>query len=173
MRNMYKLFFKRFIDVFTSCIILVLFFPVLIITYILVKIDSKGPFFFLQNSLGYKAKIFCAYKIRTMTYKQRFLHIEVLKDNSEITQIGYILRRFKIDELPQFINVLKGDMSLVGPRPALPEQINDFNEDGKKRLLYDRIYVENLNFCLDLRIVAKTFLIILKGEERFIKKPNA
>ena len=197
MRNMYKLFFKRFIDVFTSCIILVLFFPVLIITYILVKIDSKGPFFFLQNRLGYKAKIFCAYKIRTMTYKQRVLHIEVLKDNSEITRIGYILRRLKIDELPQFINVLKGDMSLVGPRPALPEQINDFNEDGKKRLLvkpgltglaqingniylswperwvYDRIYVENLNFCLDLRIVAKTFLIILKGEERFIKKPNA
>ena len=194
---MYPRYFKRIIDILITSIALLLALPLFLVCYILVKTDSRGPFFFMQERLGYKGKIFRVFKIRTMTYKQRIANREIFKNDAEVTKTGSILRRFKIDEVPQLINVLKGDMSLVGPRPGLPAQISEFNDDGRSRLLvkpgltglaqingniylswperwkYDRKYVENLSFLLDVKIILKTFSIIIQGEEKFVKKSDA
>jgi lipopolysaccharide/colanic/teichoic acid biosynthesis glycosyltransferase len=193
---MYKKFTKRFLDIIISLLVIIFLFPIFLIIYILVKADSSGNFFFFQERLGYKGKIFKIYKVRTMYDKERTADREILKGDVEVTKIGYYLRRFKIDELPQIINVFKGDMSLVGPRPCLPKQLYEFNEDGKKRIevvpgltglsqvngnihlsweerwKYDRQYVENQSLLLDIKIVFKTFLILLNGEDKYIKHPN-
>jgi len=194
---MYRSFIKRGIDIVIAFTTLVILSPLLLIVYIAVKTDSKGPFFFFQERIGYKGVVFKIYKIRTMTDKKRTNHQEVLKDNAEVTRVGYFLRRFKIDELPQIINVLKGEMSVVGPRPGLPDQINSYNEDGKMRLFVkpgltglaqvngniylswperwklDRCYVENVSLLMDIKIISKTILIVCFGEEKFLKKSNA
>lgn len=193
---MYKSFIKRFFDFFISLLIILFLVPLFIVLYILVKLDSKGDFFFFQERLGKNGQIFKVFKIRTMTDKVRVADREILKGDSEVTRMGNVLRRLKIDELPQIINICKGDMSFVGPRPCLPNQITEFNEDGKARILvtpgltglaqtngniyltweerwkYDRYYVENLSFFLDIAIVFKTVLIVLLGEQKFLKKPN-
>lgn len=193
---MYKSFIKRFLDFLISLLIILFLVPLFIVLYILVKLDSKGDFFFFQERLGKNGQIFKVFKIRTMTDKVRVADREILKGDSEVTRMGNILRRLKIDELPQIINIFKGDMSFVGPRPCLPNQITEFNEDGKTRILvtpgltglaqtngniyltweerwkYDRFYVENLSFFLDIAIVFKTVLIVLLGEQKFLKKPN-
>jgi len=194
---MYRHFFKRLIDFLAAFFGLLLISPIFIVSAILVKTTSKGPLFFLQERLGKDGKIFKVYKFRTMTDKKREVNREVLKGDAEVTKVGYYLRRFKIDELPQILNVLKGEMSLVGPRPCMPSQLAEFNEDGKYRIKvtpgltglaqvngnifltweerwkYDRKYVENLSFLLDVQIVLKTVGIVFLGEEKFLKKPNA
>lgn len=193
---MYKHFFKRLFDFLVAFFGLLFISPILIISAVLVKLTSKGPLFFLQERLGKNGKIFKVYKFRTMTDKKREVNREIFKGDAEVTKVGYYLRRFKIDELPQILNILKGDMSLVGPRPCMPNQINDFNEDGKYRIKvtpgltglaqtngnifltweerwkYDREYVENISFLLDLKIIFKTIAIVFLGEEKFLKKPN-
>lgn len=193
---MYKTFIKRFLDIVIALSVIIFLFPFFIIIYVLVKIDSSGNFFFFQERLGFKGEIFRIYKIRTMFDKERVADREILKGDQEVTKIGYYLRRFKIDELPQILNVLKGDMSIVGPRPCLPQQQNDFNEDGKIRLKvlpgltglaqingnihlsweqrwkYDREYVERQSFFLDLNIILKTFLILINGEDKYLKNPH-
>lgn len=195
--KIYSRYIKRIIDILITFIALLLALPLFLVCYILIKTDSRGPFFFMQERLGYKGKIFRVFKMRTMTYKQRIADREIFKNDAEVTKTGSILRRFKIDEMPQLINVLKGDMSLVGPRPGLPAQISEFNDDGRSRLLvkpgltglaqingniylswperwkYDRKYVENLSFLLDVKIILKTFSIIIHGEEKFVKKSDA
>lgn len=193
---MYRKIIKRFLDIIISFTVILLLFPIFLVVYILVKIDSPGKFFFFQERLGQKGKIFKIYKVRTMYDRERVADREILKGDVEVTKIGYYLRRFKIDELPQIINVFQGDMSLVGPRPCLPRQLEEFNEDGKMRIKvtpgltglaqvngnihlsweerwkYDREYVENQSFLLDLKIIFKTFLILLNGEDKYIKRPN-
>jgi len=193
---MYKTFFKRFLDIFIALFVITFLIPLFLIVYILVKIDSPGKFFFFQDRLGYQGRVFKIYKIRTMYDKERVADREILKNDAEVTKIGHYLRRFKIDELPQIINVFMGDMSLVGPRPCLPRQLQEFNEDGKKRITvlpgltglaqingnihlsweqrwkYDREYVEKQSFVLDLIIIFKTFLILFNGEDKYINHPN-
>ena len=193
---MYTTVFKRLLDFIISLMTLFICLPFALIIYILLKLDSPGPFFFFQERLGYRGRIFKVFKLRTMTHKSRIVHQEVLNNNPDVTKLGKIMRRLKIDELPQVINVLLGDMSLIGPRPGLPSQLEEYSEDGKKRLdvrpgltglaqvngnifmtwperwVYDRYYVENLSLHLDIKILLKTFAILLKGEDKFLKSPQ-
>jgi undecaprenyl phosphate N,N'-diacetylbacillosamine 1-phosphate transferase len=191
---MYEIMFKRVIDiVFTIVVLFILSLPFILIA-ILVKLESRGPIFFRQERLGKNKKVFNIYKFRTMTDKSRVI-AQVYKDNSEITRVGYYLRRFKIDEMPQIINVLLGDMSIIGPRPCLPNVIEKYGLDDyrfkvrpglssiagvngsifltwQEKWWYDKYYVENLSLLLDLKIFFKTFLVIIFGEEKFLNKPN-
>tara|TARA_R110002050_G_scaffold97132_1_gene202055 strand:- start:5865 stop:6449 length:585 start_codon:yes stop_codon:yes gene_type:complete len=193
---MYRNFFKRLFDLLLSTFSCLVLIPFFILIYIFVKLDSKGKFFFFQQRLGRNGQLFDVFKIRTMTDKPRKTTQEILEGNSEVTKVGVLLRRFKIDELPQIINVLKGDMSFIGPRPCMPALLEKFNEDARKRLeirpgltgmaqtngniyltweerwKYDRYYVDNISFLLDMKIFVKTFSILFKGEKEFLKKPN-
>lgn len=188
---------KRSIDVGVALSVALLVVPLLILVPVLVKVSSTGPVFFTQQRLGRGGGVFRLYKYRTMTDRVRGDHQEITGANPEVTRIGYWLRRFKIDEVPQLLNVLKGDMSIVGPRPALPGSIDTLNERGLKRLevrpgltglaqvngnihlsweerwQYDAYYVENISFLLDLKIVFKTILVILLREDRFVRKSDA
>ena len=187
--------FKRLFDFFISFAILLLLFPLFIIVAVLIKLDSKGPIFYLQSRVGENGRVFRIYKLRTMTNKERDPNVkQTYLQDPDITRIGGLLRRFKIDELPQIWNVFIGDMSLVGPRPALPSLYEKFGEIAKKRcevrpgmtgcaqvngniylpweerLCLDREYVDRMSFMLDLRILVKTVAIVLFGEEKYIKK---
>ena len=187
--------FKRLFDFFISFAILLLLFPLFIIVAVLIKLDSKGPIFYLQSRVGENGRVFRIYKLRTMTNKERDPNVkQTYLQDPDITGIGGLLRRFKIDELPQIWNVFIGDMSLVGPRPALPSLYEKFGEIAKKRcevrpgmtgwaqvngniylpweesLCLEREYVDRMSFMLDLRILVKTVAIVLFGEEKYIKK---
>jgi lipopolysaccharide/colanic/teichoic acid biosynthesis glycosyltransferase len=192
---MYKNCLKRVLDFVISLFAIIVLSPFLLVVIIAIKIDSKGPVFFLQPRMGRNHRAFSLYKFRTMTDKKRDpMKEQTYMDNPEITHVGHFLRRCKIDELPQLINVLKGDMALIGPRPALPELYDQFGEEAQKRLRvrpglsglsqtrgnifltwekrfeYDNEYIDNLSFWVDVKIVMKTFLIIIWGEEKFIRK---
>ncbi len=188
---MYKNYIKRILDFTLSFIGFIILLPIFLIVALLIKTTSSGPVFFKQYRLGKDGNEFQILKFRTMTNRKREVDREILKGDAEVTTIGYYLRRLKIDELPQIINILKGDMSVVGPRPSMPELLNDFNEDAKYRITvtpgltglaqingniylsweqrwkYDRKYVENMSFVLDFKIILKTLLIVLFGEKRF------
>lgn len=189
-------FFKRIFDLLFAISVLVIVGPVLLISIILLKLESKGPAFFFQDRLGLNGKVFKVFKLRTMTHKKREVHQQILKDNPEVTKVGYYLRRFKIDELPQFINVLLGTMSIVGPRPCLTNIEHLYTEDTKFRFLvkpgvtslagvrgsiylswpdkwyYDKLYVQNASLFLDLKIIVKTVLVVFVGEKKFLKLPS-
>lgn len=108
-------------------------FPILLIICILIKLDSKGPVFFTQGRVGRNNKDFNIFKFRTMRMQSDKKGLLTLGNNdSRITKIGYFLRRYKIDEFPQLINIIKGDMSFVGPRPELRYYVNFYNEDDLK-----------------------------------------
>jgi len=187
---------KRAIDVFGSIVCIIIFSPVFIVAPILIKLDSKGPVFFKQKRAGKDGKYFAAYKFRSMVYNvdkisRKEFSAEKLsdlvfqeKDDARITRVGKILRR-GFDELPQLFNVLKGDMSLVGPRPEIPEIVKLYNRKQKIRLKvkpgitglaiingrgditleetisYDIEYIENWSLWLDLKILFKTLYVIL------------
>ena len=121
---------KRSFDVLFSLIGLIVLSPILLIIAILIKLDSKGPVLFIQGRVGKNNKDFNIYKFRTMRIASENDGLLTLGNNdSRITKIGYFLRRYKIDEFPQLINILKGDMSFVGPRPELRYYVNFYNED--------------------------------------------
>ena len=187
---------KRIIDIFGSLLCIIIFSPVFIVAPILIKLDSKGPILFRQKRVGKDGKYFVAYKFRTMVYntdkisRQEFSAEELSdlifqeKNDPRITRIGKILRR-GFDELPQLFNVLKGDMSLVGPRPEIPEIVKLYNRKQKIRLKvkpgitglaiingrgdipleetinYDIEYIENWSLWLDLKILIKTLYVVL------------
>ena len=191
---MYRKYFKNVIDWSVAFIGLVIISPLLIVSAILVKTTSQGPVFFRQERLGKDKKVFKIYKFRTMTNKKRVVE-QTFKDDAEITKVGYYLRRFKIDEMPQILNILTGDMSLIGPRPCLPDVTEKYGLDEyrfkvkpglssiagvsgsiyltwEEKWWYDKYYVENLSFLLDLKVFFKTFLVIIAGEEKFLEKPK-
>jgi len=184
---------KRGFDVVVSLIGLTLSVPVFLLVALLVRLDSRGPVFFVQPRLGRRGRVFLLYKFRTMFDAPRESTHEILPGNPDVTPLGGFLRRFKIDELPQLWNVLRGDMSVVGPRPALPKQAQELDEVGRVRLevrpgltglaqvhgnvylswperwRYDRDYVMRLSAPLDLWILWQTALVALWGERRFHK----
>lgn len=186
---------KRALDLLVVLPVFLLALPLLAIASVLVKLDSPGPVFFVQKRLGRYGSTFLTYKFRSMTDRPRTTHTEVLPGHSEVTRSGVWLRRFKIDELPQLWNIVRGDMSLVGPRPALPEHISEYNRDGLERLLerpgltglaqvngniylswperwaWDARYVRELSLLTDLRIIARTVAVVVCGEEKFLNRP--
>ena len=194
--SLYRNLGKRCVDLAITVPALLLASPVLLLTALLIKLDSRGPVFFVQERLGRYGTTFPTFKFRTMTDRLRTSHTEVLPGHSEVTRVGNWLRRFKLDELPQLLNIVRGDMSLVGPRPALPEHIADYNESGLHRLLerpgltglaqvngniylswperwhYDAQYVDGLSAGLDLHIVLKSVGVVLYGEEKFTQHVN-
>jgi len=161
---------------------------------LLVKLTSRGPVFFVQARSGRYGRDFRLLKLRTMRGGRAPDPKEIVPlDHPEITAIGRILRRLKIDEMPQILNVVKGDMSLIGPRPTLPDQAAAYDDFQRRRLLvrpgltglaqvngnaavswderikYDVYYVENHGFWTDASILMKTILVVLRGEERFVR----
>ena len=126
---------KRIFDFVVSLLGVIILSPIFIIVSIAIKMDSKGDILFLQKRVGRYGKEFNIYKFRTMVTDAEKLGKQITVGNdSRITKVGSFLRKFKIDELPQLFNVLKGDMSLVGPRPEVPKYVNLYNEEQKKVL---------------------------------------
>jgi len=124
---------KRWFDILCSLIGLLLLAPILLAIAIIIKLDSKGPILFIQGRVGKNNKDFHIYKFRTMKLQSESKGLLTLGNHdSRITKVGYFLRRYKIDEFPQLFNILKGDMSFVGPRPELRYYVNFYNEDDLK-----------------------------------------
>lgn len=186
---MYYLLIKRFFDIIFSFLAILILTPVFLITPIIIFLGSKGPIFFIQTRIGYKKRAFKVFKFRTMYVKQRNESIQINLGNKDIIPLGGMLRRFKFDELPQFINVIKGDMSLVGPRPfindiyermpnwakdryqvkpgltGLAQTTGSANLKWEKKWKYDLIYTKKISFLLDLKIILKTILVISLGDK--------
>lgn len=186
---MYRSFFKRCIDfVIVFCVLLVIW-PILLVIAIWLHFANKGAgAFFMQERPGKNGKIFKVIKFKSMT-DERDAEGNLLPDVERITPVGRFVRGTSIDELPQLINVLKGDMALVGPRPLLPHylpyytereqlrhtvrpgitgwaQVNGRNNVGwDQRLEYDAWYVEHLSFTLDVKIIIKTVVNVLKRKD--------
>jgi lipopolysaccharide/colanic/teichoic acid biosynthesis glycosyltransferase len=178
---------KRLFDIVTGLLLLCVFCPIMLGVAILVRVKIGSPILFKQERVGYHERIFTLYKFRTMT-NQKDEAGKDLPDSVRLTKVGLLLRRLSMDELPQLLNVVKGDMSLVGPRPLLvrylpyytPEerkrhsvrpgitgyaQVEGRNQlDWSSRFKLDVTYVENLSFLLDLRIIVKTISKTLKRE---------
>ena len=178
--------FKRFLDIVFALTILIILSPVLLLIALLIKLESRGPVFFNQQRLGFKGQPFNMFKFRSMVQgaAQMGSGQYSFKGDPRVTRIGRFIRMTSLDELPQFINVLIGDMSVIGPRPTLtfhpypidqypPHALRRFDVrpgitgwaqvNGRKelpwdkRFEYDLEYVDNLSFGLDLKIVFKTF----------------
>jgi len=181
--------FKRIIDVIVSGIGLVILFPIFVIIGILIKLDSKGSVFFVQERIGKDGEIFKAYKLRTMIDKAVEIGgKKISQDDSRITRVGKHLR-WGIDELPQLINVFKGDMSLVGPQPTLQEQVKRYSKEHRRRLEMkpgitgwalvngrnilswpekielDIWYIDHWSLWLDLKILFKTVWVVIFTRE--------
>lgn len=184
---MYRYFVKRILDILISLLVLLILWPVFIIVGILIKKEDKGTVFYKQIRTGKNGKNFEMYKFRTMKECKR--GDEMKKSHNErVTKIGQFLRKTSLDELPQFINVLKGDMSFIGPRPWIVEYYERFNSEQKKRvdvkpgiiglaqekgrnklsifekIEYDLEYVNNLTFWMDLKILIESIRIVLRSE---------
>jgi len=196
----YKLI-KNLFDLLFSLLFLITFLPLFIIISLVIKLSSKGPIFFLQKRIGKNNIPFKCIKFRTMypeakdilenllvkdlVLKREFEATHKIKNDPRITPIGKLLRRTSLDELPQFINVLRGEMSIIGPRPIVKEEKKKYGRNFKKvslikpgitglwqvsgrnnltykrRVMLDLKYVENYNLIMDLRILFRTFGVIL------------
>lgn len=184
---MYRYFFKRLIDFFAALILLVIFSPVIIVVTIILAYVNKGKAFFFQERPGKNEKSIYIIKFKSMT-DEKDENGKLLPDNKRMTKAGAFVRKYSLDELPQFINVLKGDMSLVGPRPLLPKYLPLYSEEQRKRHLVqpgitgwaqvngrnsiswtekfklDVYYQQNISFMLDVKILFLTVLKVIKKE---------
>jgi len=184
---MYKNFFKRGIDFIIALFGLIATSPLLLTISILLTLQNKGTPFFLQERPGFKQKPFRIIKFKSMT-DECDAHGNLLPDNLRLTKLGRFVRKTSIDELPQLINVLKGDMSLIGPRPLLFKYIPLYNQEQKRRhevrpgitgwaqvngrnsinwtekFKYDVEYVNKVNFMFDVKILVMTVLKVVKRE---------
>ena len=178
MKLLSYLMIKRLLDVILSSILFSLFIPIMLLSMVLIKIESKGPALFLDRRIGLRGNAFNLYKLRTMY--QNSPRGFVLDNDPRVTKIGSVLRKASLDEIPQFINVLKGEMSLVGPRPDIVKNYQKYDEKTKKRLTlrpgitgwaqvngrskiswderyrFDLEYIDNVSFRFDLKILLLT-----------------
>lgn len=182
---MYRVFFKRPADIIISLIALIIVSPIMILLVILIRVKLGSPVIFTQERPGRKEKIFKLYKFRSMT-NARDENGELLPDEVRLTKFGKLLRSTSLDELPELFNVLKGDMSLIGPRPLLVKylpwytdaerhrhdvrpgltglaQVNGRNAlNWESRFAYDLEYIEHLTFVMDVKILCMTVGKVLK-----------
>ena len=188
MNGLYNKYIKRILDILISLTFIVLFSWLYLILVILVRIKLGSPVLFCQERPGYNEKIFTLYKFRTMTDK-RDEKGNLLPDSERLTKFGSMLRSTSLDELPEMFNILKGDMSLIGPRPLLVEYLPYYTEEERlrhsvrpgltglaqvsgrnylawdKRLAKDVEYVNHISFIMDLRIIIKTIMVVFKKED--------
>ena len=184
----YSKYIKRLLDILISLTFIVLFSWLYLILVILVRIKLGSPVLFCQERPGYNEKIFKLYKFRTMTDK-RDEKGNLLPDSERLTKFGSMLRSTSLDELPEMFNILKGDMSLIGPRPLLVEYLPYYTEEERlrhsvrpgltglaqvsgrnylawdKRLARDVEYVNHISFIMDVRIIIKTIMVVFKKED--------
>ncbi len=204
-KNIY-LFIKTLFDIIFSSMVIILGSPLFLLISLLIKFSSRGPIFYYHKRVGKNFKSFYCIKFRTMhpeaddifktlletneEIKQEFEKTHKLKNDPRITNIGKFLRKTSLDELPQFLNVLKMDMSVIGPRPIVKKEIKKYgkqinkvlsinpgitglwqvsgrnNLSYNKRVYLDSLYVDSLNFIMDLRIIIRTFGVLLFPMDR-------
>jgi len=184
---MYKKIIKPLFDKILALILIILFSPIMLITAILIYLKMGRPIIFTQARPGYKGRIFKIYKFRTMT-NERDENGNLLPDEKRLKGVGKVIRSLSLDELPQLFNVLKGEMSFVGPRPLLVEYLKFYNDEQKRRhdvvpgitgwaqvngrnaiswkqkFKYDVEYVDKQSFLFDLKILFLTAMKVLKKE---------
>lgn len=185
---MYAKYIKRILDLILSLMALIVLMPLMIIIGILVRINLGSPIIFKQKRPGKNEKIFTLYKFRTMTDK-RDIDGNLLPDEYRLTKFGKFLRSTSLDELPELINIIKGDMAIVGPRPLLVEYLPYYTEEEKHRhdvrpgltglaqvngrnaisweekLKYDTEYIKEISFYSDLKIIFKTIKKTIKRKD--------
>ena len=182
---------KRMLDLTVASIVLTLCSPIMLLIAALIRLESRGPVFFVQQRVGLDGQPFPTLKFRTMRVDAPDLGNWTTKDDPRITRLGSLLRRYSIDELPQFINVIRGEMSVVGPRPEQPQWVERFSQSIPRymrrhkqkagitgwaqvnglrgdtsiedRTRYDLYYIENWSLLFDLKIIIKTIIDILVG----------
>lgn len=197
--NIYKKYIKRLIDIIMSVVAIVLLIPIYIIMIIVLYVIQGKPIFFIQKRMGLKGKEFKIYKFRTMknnaeeliqnfTKEEKELYEKnyKLKNDNRITSLGKILRKTSLDELPQFINILKGDMSLIGPRPIVIKELEKYKEKKEEflsvrpgligywqayskedttyeeRIEMELYYIRNESFVFDIKIFFKSIITVIK-----------
>lgn len=192
---MYAKYIKRVLDLILSLMALIILMPLMIIIAILVRIKLGSPVIFKQERPGKNEKIFTLYKFRTMTDK-RDENGNLLPDEKRLTKFGKILRSTSLDELPELFNIIKGDMSIVGPRPLLVRYLPYYTEEEKHRhdvrpgltglaqihgrnatnwtdrFRYDVNYAKNITFLGDIKILLKTVMKVIKKEDILVGKEH-
>lgn len=191
-KNTFYEIIKRIFDIVFSTILLTVTLPIMILVSILIKLESPGPLIYKQTRVGLQGKLFTIYKFRSMVNDSEKHYITWARQNDDrITRVGKFIRKTRIDELPQLINVIKGDMSIIGPRPERPEftlefckiypnfknrlaikpgmtglaQVNGgYDLSPKEKLEYDIEYIQNRSLLLDLKILIKTVKVIFTFE---------
>ena len=190
---------KRLMDIVVSLLILIVTFPITFLVAIAIKLDSKGPVFYRQERMGQGGKIFKVFKFRSMINdaEKHTGPTWSAKNDPRVTRVGKFIRRTRIDEIPQMINVLKGEMSLVGPRPERPYFVEKLSkeiplytrrlkvrpgvtgwaqvkhkydetiEDVKTKLRYDLFYIENMSLRMDLKILFRTIFVVMLGKGHY------
>lgn len=195
---MYKNIIKPLADILIGILALLLLWPLLILVAVAIKIDSSGPAFFLQPRLGKNGKVFKIIKFRSMITKQADLSKsdKLYENDPRITKVGAFIRKTSIDELPQIFNIIKGEMSFIGPRPPVvhfPKKIDEYNDFEKQRFLVkpgisglaqvrcrevhdwdinipiDVEYVHNQSFMFDLKLFFASFLMFFKTDNIYRK----
>lgn len=193
-------YIKRLLDVTLALLGLIVLCPLMLITAIAIKLDSEGPVIFRQQRLGLKGRPFVMYKFRSMCVNAEKQGVYEVKGDSRVTRVGRIIRKTSIDELPQFLNIIKGDMSIVGPRPTLtyhPWLFEDYSKEQKKRfdvrpgvtgwaqvngrkdisweqrIEYDIEYVDNLSFWFDVKVFLKTVIQVIAMQDNINTRKTA
>lgn len=189
----YVRFIKRFLDIILSSIAAIVLLPFHLMIVVLLKSTMPGPILFKQERVGLGGKKFSILKFRTMIIdSQAIKDYDSTKDQDRITKLGSVLRRTKLDETLQIYNILRGDMSIVGPRPTVMRAIIEHDINIRRlevrpgltglaqingntyltwddRVIYDIEYIDTMTLWLDLKIIIKTLLVVVLGEERFTK----
>ena len=196
---MYKVVFKNIIDFLIALTAFILLSPLLLVVAIAIKIDSNGPIFFKQPRLGKNGSVFKIYKFRSMVADQSKFKktTKIYENDPRITKVGRFIRKTSIDELPQLINIIKGEMSFIGPRPPLPhfpKEFDKYNEfeiqrfkvkpgisglavvrcreehDWDKNIPVDVEYVNNISFLLDMKLFILSFGAFFKYDNIYRKE---